>query len=114
MPYPVRTFEYATIIKVVDGDTCDILLDLGYSVKMKARFRLIGIDTPERGHIGWQEATYFLKEYEGASVVVKSTKVDKYGRYLAEIYAINSAISLNQILIDKNLAVIYNGKTKKE
>lgn len=109
MNHQVRIFEHASIVNVVDGDTCDILIDLGFSVKMKTRFRLIGIDTPERGQPGWREATDFMKNYINTPVIVKSTKLDKYGRFLAEVYSIqfNIPISLNQILLDKNLAVPY-------
>jgi len=112
MSYPVRTFEFATIMTVVDGDTCDILVDLGYSVKIKTRFRLARIDTPERGQPGWQEATDFLRSFVDVPVTVQSTKVDKYGRFLAEIFVASptGAQSVNQMLLDKKLAVRYGVK----
>jgi endonuclease YncB( thermonuclease family) len=103
--YPVRTFEYATIVNVVDGDTCDIELDLGFSVKMKLRFRLAGINAPEIGTPGAKEATDYLKSFLSYGVVVKSTKLDKYGRYLAEIDC--NGLNINQSMIDKKLAVPY-------
>lgn len=113
MSYPVRIFEFANIVNVVDGDTCDILLDLGYSVKMKVRFRLAYINTPERWHPGWLEATNFLKGYLGVPVIVYSTKVDKYGRFLAEIFtAPDCVLSINQRLIDNKHAVPYMEKAK--
>ena len=111
MTYPVRTFEFATIVNVVDGDTCDILIDLGYSVKIKTRFRLSGINTPERGQTGWQAAADFLRGFVGVPVIVRSTKLDKYGRFLAEILlAPEGLLSLNQRLLDAGLAVPYMEK----
>ena len=112
MSYPVRTFEFATIVNVVDGDTCDILLDLGYSVKIKTRFRLASINTPERGQPGWQEATDFLRGFVGVPVIVQSTKLDKYGRFLAEIFIASphDPISLNRMILNRGLAVLYMEK----
>jgi len=111
MSYPVRIFEFAVITNVVDGDTCDILIDLGFSVKVKTRFRLASINTPERGQPGWQEATDFLNKYLNKPVTVQSTKVDKYGRYLAEIFveSPNGLVSINQIILSKGLGVRYTG-----
>ena len=105
-----RTFNFATIANVVDGDTCDILVDLGFTVRIKTRFRLSGIDTPEKGQPGWAEATNFLKTFLDKQVIVVSTKTDKYGRYLAEIYLkedVNLTQSINSMLLQKSLAVVY-------
>lgn len=114
MSYAVRTFDQATLVNVVDGDTCDLLVDLGFSVKMKIRFRLIGIDTPEKGQPGWKEASDFLRTYLDKPVLIQSTKLDKYGRFLAEIYPVGFVVpvSLNQMLLDNNLAVVYKEKSK--
>jgi len=109
MSYPIRTFEFAVIANVVDGDTCDISLSLGFSVTVKLRFRLSNINTPERGQPGWQEATDFLRQFIDKPVTVQSTKLDKYGRYLAEIFIASPTglHSLNQMILDKGLAVRY-------
>jgi len=111
MSYPVRVFEFAVITNVVDGDTCDILIDLMFSIKVKTRFRLARIDTPERGQPGWQEATDFLNKYLNKPVVLHSTKVDKYGRYLAEIFVESPSglLSVNQMILDNGLGVRYMG-----
>ena len=111
MSYPVRIFEYASIVRVIDGDTVEIELDLGFSVKVKTRFRLANIDTPERGQSGWQEATDFIKTYLNKPVIIHSTKTDKYGRYLAEIFieSPNGLVSINQIILSKGLGVRYTG-----
>lgn len=101
--YPIRTFNYARIVNVVDGDTCDIELDLGFGIKIKQRFRLAHIDTPERGMPGWKEARDYLITVMGAPITVKSTKLDKYGRYLADIFVFN--VSVNQEMMRLGLAV---------
>lgn len=111
MSYPVRVFESAVITNVVDGDTCDISVNLGFSVKVKTRFRLARIDTPERGRPGWQEATDFLNKYLDKPVILHSTKIDKYGRYLAEIFveSPSGSLSINQMIIDNGLGIRYKG-----
>jgi micrococcal nuclease len=84
-----------TVVYVVDGDTVDILVDLGFDISYKIRVRMLGIDTPEmkgkkaaeREHAkqakAFVETTVLNKQ-----VVIKTYKddTDKYGRYLAEIY----------------------------
>lgn len=105
MTYPIRSFEYATIVNVVDGDTCDIEVDLGFSVKVKHRFRLAGINTPERGQPGWQEAKDYLARFARMACAIDVTKLDKYGRYLAEIRV--DTIHVNQTMLDLGLAVPY-------
>lgn len=107
MAVTVRTFQYAVILHVVDGDTCDIMVDLGFGVAIKQRFRLANINTPERGQPGWQEATDFLTTFVGRPLVIVVTKLDKYGRYLAEL--LEGDVSINQLLLDKGLAVRYVG-----
>lgn len=101
----VRIFEFAKIVSVVDGDTCDILIDLGFGVSVKQRFRLAGINTPERGQPGFDEAKMFLATYLGIPAVIHSIKLDKYGRFLADIYV--NGISVNQALLAQGLAVPY-------
>jgi micrococcal nuclease len=105
MTFPIRVFEHCTIVNVVDGDTCDIEIDLGFSLKLKQRFRLSGLDTPERGQPGWQEATDFLKAFVGKPCTVYSTKLDKYGRYLAEI--VSNDVQINQYMLSLGLAKVY-------
>lgn len=87
-------YEYkATVERIVDGDTYDLEVDLGFSVKIKHRFRLNGIDTPEiwrpkseaeREH--GEAATEFVTNLMAGSIVtVKSHKLGIYGRYDADI-----------------------------
>jgi micrococcal nuclease len=106
MTQGTRRFDFATVYNVVDGDTCDIEIDLGFSVKTRHRFRLSRINTPERGEQGWKEATDKLKELIlGKQVTIYSDKLDKYGRYLAEIEL--EGKSINETLLFLHLAKPY-------
>ena len=92
-------YEYrCQIMRVVDGDTVDLEVDLGYHVSLSIRGRLLGIDTPERGQPDFALATEtlasLLKENsdEDGYVCVKSTKTGKYGRWLVEIEGVNPVL----------------------
>lgn len=100
----------AVVTKIVDGDTVDMLVDLGFSIAHEIRVRLHGIDTPERGQAGWQEAIDFLKTLApvGCNIVVKTYKSkDKYGRYLADLYAPGSTATVNDLMIGAQVARVY-------
>ena len=106
--YPVRAFDYATVYNVVDGDTVDIEIDLGFSVKVRHRFRLARINAPERGHPGAAQATAYLKETVlGKPVTILSTKIDKYGRYLCDILLSDDIMPVNDRMVERGLATPY-------
>lgn len=80
---------YATLIRVVDGDTVDLDVDLGFHTHVRLRFRLSGIDTPEirgtereRGKVAKQETTRLLGL---GRIKVRSHKTGSFGRWLAEV-----------------------------
>jgi len=77
----------AVIVRIVDGDTLDADVDLGFHMKTRQRFRLARIDTPERGQEGFTEATDRVKELcpVGSEVIIKSEKTGGFGRWLGEI-----------------------------
>ena len=91
-------FSYqAKLIEVIDGDTVDLLVDLGFGIHVKERFRLYGIDAPEMPTEAGKIAKAYLESLLGAATgdlyvaTIKMTrrpqeKTDKYGRYLAELY----------------------------
>lgn len=107
MGYPLRSFDYCKCVNVVDGDTLDIEVDMGFNNKTKQRFRLAGVDTPERGQPGWQEAKDFVAEFvKDRRLVIVSEKVDKYGRYLATVFDTDE-VCLNEQLIGRGLAKVY-------
>ena len=115
----------ATLDRVVDGDTFDCILDLGFDVKLhKQRVRLHGIDTPEsrtrdlaEKKLGL-EAKERLKELCVGSFKIKSHGKGKYGRILGE-FLIHDAktdaqITLNDFMIREHYAVAYFGQSKEE
>ena len=119
-------YEYKAIIRrVVDGDTVDITLDLGFDILYNNRLRLHGIDTPESRTRDLEEKKLGLAAKErvkeicpvGSTVMVKTTKDGrgKYGRILGEIYADgpdDKLINVNEQLIKEGHAVKYFGGKK--
>lgn len=103
----------ATVVRVIDGDTVELIIDLGFTVQWKSTCRLYGINTPElRSKNADEKAKALLARdftkanlNEGAIVIIKSKKLDKYGRPLVDIYCSEDySIHLNAALIDAELA----------
>lgn len=115
----VEPFVYNAILeRVVDGDTIDVTLDLGFNVKLhKQRCRLAGIDTPESRTRDLAEkalgkkASARLKELCGENLRIKSLGKGKYGRILAIPYT-EEGKDICQILIKEGHAVEYWGGKK--
>lgn len=110
--FPKRLYTYdATVGRWVDGDTVDLIVDLGFNVKLCHRFRLLDINTPERGRDGWQEATDRVNAIapQGWPVRIQTFPpgLDKYGRYLAVVSVSDHTRSINEILLEEGLAVPY-------
>lgn len=108
--YPETAYQYhATLIRCVDGDTVDLEVDLGFYTFARIRFRLAGIDTPERGQPGYREATEYLRSLlEDRPIAVLSTKTGKYGRWLAELFTDNlENTSVNQAMVEVGHAREY-------
>lgn len=112
-------YEYsAKIIKVIDGDTLDLDIDVGFSITVKQRVRLNGIDTPESRTKNKEEKVLGLKakkiveeNVRGAKdIIVRTYKDDKYGRLLVDLIA--DGINVNQLLINEGFAWKYDGGTK--
>ena len=117
-------YEYKVeIVKVIDGDTVDVNVDLGFGVWLhKERVRLYGIDTPESRTSDVTEKIYGLaaKEFlikwtEAGNVTLKTHKYDakgKFGRILGELWY--NDININQKMIKEYHAVAYHGKSKEK
>ena len=117
-------YEYqCKIVKVIDGDTTDVDIDLGFGVWLKKqRIRFYGVDTPESRTSDKVEKVYGLmaKEFVQArlpvgSIQVLRTKKDgkgKYGRILGEFVVDDTTV--NQLLIDTHNAVAYHGQSKQD
>lgn len=112
-------YEIVKVEKVVDGDTVDVLFDVGFSMFRKERVRLNGIDTPEsmtkdaREKSLGREAKTFVAEWlrKQKTLKAKTTKDDKYGRILADIYG-DDGVCLNEMMVAKGYAWKYDGGTK--
>lgn len=89
-PYGYR----GTVIRWVDGDTLDIEVDLGFRMKTTQRFRLLGVDTPERGQPNYREAREMAESLcpPGTELLFESMKSDKYGRWLVYIGSVRDAL----------------------
>lgn len=110
-------FERAEVTRVVDGDTVDMRIELGFGLNMHDRFRLYGIDTPEKGKAGNTEATANLKRLiEGKTVSFDYYKKDKYGRHLATIYVLvdGKLYDVNFLMVQHGHAKPYFGGKKEE
>ena len=118
-------FEYYVkkVTKVVDGDTIDIDIDLGFDISFSSRVRLAGIDTPEsrtsdkmEKALGLEAKSYLKNAIDSAkSVVIKTEKMDsseKYGRILGWVYLDGSEKSINEQMILDGHAWGYLGETK--
>jgi len=117
----IEPFVYnATLERVVDGDTVDVTLDLGFSVRLhKQRCRLAGIDTPESRTRNLEEkklgllAKERMKELCVGQFKIKSLGKGKYGRILAIPYT-EDGQDICQMMIDEGHAVEYWGGKKKK
>ena len=116
--YYVRKVE-----NVVDGDTIDVLIDLGFDILFQSRVRLAGIDTPEsrtkdlkEKALGLESKEYLKKQLKDAkSVVIKTEKMnssEKYGRILGWVYVNGESESINNKMINDGYAWGYLGETK--
>lgn len=106
-------YQYnATVLRWIDGDTVDLTVDVGFHLTFTDRFRLIGCDTPERGKPGAAEAKARVNELAPVDtrVIVRTTKGDKYGRWLANVFAPSGDVGTT--LIAESLAKPYFGGTK--
>ena len=118
-------YEYniKKVTKVVDGDTIDVDIDLGFNISYAQRVRLAGIDTPEsrtkdlrEKALGLEAKDKIKKAIESAKTVIIKTELpdstEKYGRILGWVYLDGAAKSLNEQLIEDGYAWSYMGETK--
>tara|TARA_Y100001973_G_scaffold22149_1_gene32883 strand:+ start:44 stop:421 length:378 start_codon:yes stop_codon:yes gene_type:complete len=117
-------YEYkAKLKRVVDGDTCDAYIDLGFDVSVKKRIRFMGVDTWEsrtrdleekkKGLAAKEYTKEMLSKNEG-EFTIKSHGVGKYGRVLGELFIEGEDKSLNELLKDNGHAYEYHGGKKKD
>ena len=123
-------FRVTKIVKVLDGDTIDVLIDLGFDLFKKERVRIAGVDTPEKRTRDLEEkalgidATNWLKKKledtiagDGDELTIRTELVGgtgKYGRLLGWLYINEDLISLNEQMITEGYAWAYDGGTKQK
>ena len=122
-------FRVTKIKKVVDGDTIDVVIDLGFDLTKTERVRIAGVDTPEKRTRDLEEkalgldATNWLKEkltetIKGDDELTIRTElkggVGKYGRLLGWLYVGEDVVSLNQQMIQEGYAWAYDGGKKQK
>ena len=117
-------YEYnVKVVKVIDGDTVDVDIDLGFGVWLhKERVRIYGIDTPESRTRDKVEKRFgllakeFVKQFvKGSSVILRTQKYDakgKFGRILGDIIVDDK--SLSETMIQEHHAVAYHGQSKED
>ena len=134
MKPPSRTscynFRVTEINRVLDGDTIDVTIDLGFDLFKKERVRVAGVDTPEKRTRDLEEkalgidATNWLKKKledtiagDGDELTIRTELVGgmgKYGRLLGWLYINEDLVSLNEQMIDEGYAWAYDGGTKQK
>ena len=122
-------FRVTEIVKVLDGDTIDVLIDLGFDLYKKERVRIAGGDTPEKRTRDLEEkalgldATYWMKKHledtiAGDEELTIRTELKggtgKYGRLLGWLYVGDATVSLNEQMITEGYAWAYDGGTKQK
>jgi len=123
-------FRVTKIDKVLDGDTIDVTIDLGFDLYKKERVRVAGVDTPEKRTRDLEEkalgidATNWLKKKledtiagEGDELTIRTELVGgtgKYGRLLGWLYINECPVSLNEQMIEEGYAWAYDGGTKQK
>jgi len=119
-PYIYRVKK---VIKVVDGDTIDADIDLGFDISLTKRVRLNGIDTPEsrttdlkEKALGLEVKEWLKHKLEGAKDILIKTQLpdstEKYGRILGNLYINNESLSLNEQMVNAGYAWSYKGDAK--
>ena len=122
-------FRVTKIVKVEDGDTIDVLIDLGFDLYKKERVRIAGVDTPEKRTRDLEEkalgidATVWMNDkltgaIKGDDELTIRTELKggmgKYGRLLGWLYVGEDAVSLNEKMITEGYAWSYDGGTKQK
>jgi micrococcal nuclease len=121
-PYIYRIKQ---ILKVVDGDTIDADIDLGFDISLTKRIRLAGVDTPESRTADVNEKKYGLQSKEWLKHKVENAKniliktelpdsTEKYGRIIGHLFINDQETSLNDQMVVEGYAWTYKGDTKKK
>ena len=117
----MQLYHYrAKVDRVIDGDTIDVVFDLGFDIQYKSRVRFVGINTPESRTRDLEEKALglaakdfvgrWLVEHAGNSPIIETSldKKGKFGRVLGRILN-EEGICLNDLLVQEGHAVVYEG-----
>jgi len=118
-------YRIKNILRVVDGDTIDADIDLGFSISLEKRIRLAGVDTPEsrttdlkEKALGLESKEWLKHQVEGAKYIIIKTELpdstEKYGRIIGHLFINGEATSLNEQMITEGYALAYDGGTKNK
>ena len=119
------TYREKSVNRIVDGDTIDVTIDLGFSIHIDQRVRVAGIDSPEKRTrdaeekaLGIDATEWMTKRINGASELIIKTAVEgsmgKYGRVLGWLFVGDEDVSLNEQMINEGFAWKYDGGTKEK
>jgi micrococcal nuclease len=99
----------ATVDRVIDGDTVDVLADLGFGISHKIRLRLARVDAPETDTPDGKRVKQLVMDTlpKGTSCLITTAKGDKYGRWIAELRV--GQVNISDWLLDAGLAKLYEG-----
>lgn len=117
------SYRVSKVIKIIDGDTIDVMLDLGFDIMYKSRVRLFGIDTPEsrtrdviEKEYGMMSKKYLTNKLKSAKKIsiktYKGEETGKFGRILGEIFC--DGENINKKMCDQGHAVAYYGQSKDD
>ena len=122
-------FRVKEVVKVVDGDTIDVIIDLGFDLYKKERVRIAGIDTPEKrtrdleekelgiDATNWMKGTLEDTISSGNELTIRTELkggMGKYGRLLGWLYVGEDDVSLNEQMIEEGYAWAYDGGSKNK
>ena len=118
-------YRIRSVHKVVDGDTIDADIDLGFDISLTKRIRLAGIDTPEsrttdayEKKLGLEVKDWLKHRLEFAKDILIKTELpdstEKYGRIIGHLYINGEVTSINNQMIDEGYAWEYDGGTKQK
>ena len=129
-------YKVKQLVKVVDGDTIDVIIDLGFNILKKERVRVAGIDAPEKRTrdaeekvLGWAATEWMITrlnnlKLDGKELVIKTEKDGKYGRMLGWLYEqdksedpvewLSNIRSINMEMVEEGYAWEYDGKAKNK
>ena len=119
------TYKIQSINRIVDGDTVDVTLDLGFDILLNQRVRLAGIDSPEKRtrnklekQLGLDATSWLTNKLNSATTIVIKTSIDgsfgKYGRVLGWLFINDDEVSLNDLMIKEGYAWVYDGGSKEK